>query len=81
MTMKSIGARMMASVLRKSFHLWMSYSRFDMNFARQRAVANFANSAGCRRTGPSTSHEREPLMLWGLKMVAKSSRSISPKRT
>ena len=44
-----------------------------MSFATAKAVANLANSAGCKRIGPSTSHEREPLISCGLKMVINSS--------
>ena len=42
-----------------------------MSFAMAKAVANFANSAGCKRKGPKTSHEREPFISCGLKMVRK----------
>ena len=33
-----------------------------ITLANASAVANLANSAGCSRKGPNTSHEREPLM-------------------
>ena len=49
-----------------------------MNLAIAKAVANFANSAGCSRKGPMTIHDRDPLMECGLKIVAKSSSSKSP---
>jgi len=46
-----------------------------MNLATANAVANLANSAGCKRNGPKTNHEREPLISWGLKIVANSNNS------
>ena len=49
-----------------------------MSLATAKAVANLANSAGCKRNGPNTSHEREPLISWGLKMVAKSNNNKAP---
>ena len=45
------------------------------------AVANLANSAGCNRRLPRTSHDREPLISCGLNIVAKSKRTSSPKMT
>ena len=33
-----------------------------MNFAKAKAVANLANSAGCKLTGPNFNHEYDPLM-------------------
>ena len=44
-----------------------------MNFATAKAVANFANSAGCKRNGPRTNQDRDPLISWGLNIVAKRS--------
>ena len=49
-----------------------------MSFAKAKAVANLANSAGWSLSGPKTSQEREPLMLCGLKMVTKSSSNSNP---
>ena len=43
-----------------------------------KAVANFANSAGCRRKGPKTSHEREPLISCGLNIVRNSNIKKKP---
>ena len=31
-----------------------------MNREAANAVVNFANSAGCNRTGPSSNHDRDP---------------------
>ena len=48
-----------------------------MYLANASAVANLANSAGCRLTGPSMSHEREPFVSGAMKMVTISN-SIRP---
>ena len=37
--------------------------------ANANAVANLANSAGCRLTGPITNQEREPLVSGAIKIV------------
>ena len=33
--------------------------------AKARAVANLANSAGCKLIGPNTNHERDPFYIGG----------------
>ena len=45
-----------------------------MYLANAKAVANLANSAGCRLTGPMTSHERDPLVSGAMKIDRKSTR-------
>ena len=47
-----------------------------MYLANAKAVANLANSAGCRLTGPMTSQERDPLVSGAMKMVTMSKRII-----
>lgn len=49
-----------------------------MYLAKASAVANLANSAGCRLTGPNTIHEREPLISCGLNIVPNSNNSKIP---
>ena len=43
-----------------------------INRAKASAVANFANSAGWRLTGPKISHEREPFVSGAMNMVMMS---------
>ena len=47
-----------------------------MYLANAKAVANLANSAGCRLTGPMTSQERDPLVSGAMKIVTMSKRII-----
>jgi len=49
-----------------------------MYLANMRAVANLANSAGCKLTGPSISQEREPLTSGAMKIVTNSRNNIPP---
>ena len=44
--------------------------------AKAKAVANLANSAGCKLTGPITSQEREPFVSGAMKIVTMSKRII-----
>ena len=46
--------------------------------AKARAVANLANSAGCKLTGPNTNHERDPFISGAKNMVAISKSMIIP---
>ena len=62
----------------KSRHLLRSKPYVDISLEIANAVANFANSAGCIRSGPMTSHDRDPLISCGLNIVAKSSSIINP---
>ena len=71
--MNSMGSITIAAAAAACFHRRMEKPYVLISFDTARAVANLANSAGCRRSGPKTSHEREPLISWGLNMVAKSS--------
>ena len=80
-TINAMGSRMIASVAAKCFHWLMLQPYVDMNFDNASAVANLANSAGCKRSGPNTSHDLEPLMECGLKIVAKSKTSSKPYMT
>ena len=50
---------------------------FNTPGANANAVANLANSAGCRLTGPKISQDREPLVSGAIKMVTTNKR-ISP---
>ena len=47
-------------------------------FASANAVANFANSAGCSRKGPKTSHDREPFISCGLNIVTNNNNKNTP---
>ncbi len=52
---------------------------YDENsLAKARAVANLANSAGCRLIGPITSHEREPFMSGAMNIVIIRSMMSTP---
>lgn len=46
--------------------------------AKARAVANLANSAGCKLIGPNTNHERDPFISGAKNMVAISKSMIIP---
>ena len=49
-----------------------------MKRAKAKAVANLANSAGCKLTGPKISQEREPFVSGAMKMVTTNSKSKMP---
>ena len=63
---------MTAQAARKSRLRLREKPYVDISLAAARAVANLANSAGCMRSGPMTSHDLEPFISWGLKIVARS---------
>ena len=68
----SIGSKMIVDTAIRCFLFFMLKLYMLMNRAKASAVANLANSAGWRLTGPKINHEREPFVSGAMNMVMMS---------
>ena len=74
---KGVGVSAMMKPKTKAHFSFFMLNEYEfIYFASASAVANLANSAGCRLTGPITSHERDPFVSGAIKMVTISSTII-----
>ena len=68
-TKTRIAGKIIAAIMAAFFQLFIVKPYSLMNLDKANAVANLANSAGCKLTGPKFSQEREPFVSGAMTKV------------